>query len=69
MKFELPFSIRITNEQPDSDRLVVDSNIVRDQLIADGRAYVGMRVYSILEAALYVLEDFVPMAIQLGEMV
>ena len=60
MKFELPFSIRITNEQPDSDRLVVPDDAARDALITDGRAYVGMRVYSIVSAALWVLESIGP---------
>ena len=45
MNLELPFSIRITNDKPDSDRIVVDTIAERDQLVTDLRAYVGMRVY------------------------
>jgi len=46
MAFNLPFSVRISNDQPaDGDRALIADDTVRDQLIIDGRAYEGLIIY------------------------
>jgi len=60
--FNLPFSVRISNENPiDGDRYLADDIASRDQIITDGRAHEGLQVYVRAPLKqLYILEQISP---------
>ena len=59
MKHELPYSIRITGDQPDSDRQSVADSAARDLLITDGRAWEGMDVWVEDQSLTFKLVDII----------
>ena len=59
--FNLPFSPRISNENPiDGDRYIAADIAQRDALITNGRAHLGLQVYVLTEKKLYILETLSP---------
>jgi hypothetical protein len=52
--FNLPFSVRISNEQPiDGDRYIVADDTARDALVTLQRVHEGLQIYHEADQALY----------------
>jgi hypothetical protein len=59
--FNLPFSIRISNDNPiDGDRYIANDIAARNQLVTDGRVHLGLQVYVVDEGKLYICKNLSP---------
>ena len=55
--FNLPFSVKISNEAPvDGERYIRSNQTERESLITEGRAHEGLQVYQTDNSTLYILK-------------
>ena len=56
--FNLPFGVRVSNNNPlDAERYIANDITTRNNLISNGRAFNGLQVYVESDKTLYLLED------------